>query len=405
VEARLRVALVAGTLGQGGAEKQLVYMARALGLAGAEVRVYCLTRGEHHETTLRGMGIEPVWIGRVAHPAVRVVALACALRDFAPHVVQATHAYTNLYATLVAPLYRAVAVGAIRSDVHQERGAYGGWTRWLLRMPPGIIANSHAGAENAAAHGVRGGRVVVIPNVIDLAALDRAAGPTFNAARNRARPIVVAVATFVAVKRLDRFLHALALARRDVGNLEGVLVGDGPEEGCLQRLAAELGLLPAALRFVGRRDPSPVLQDANIMLLTSDHEGFPNVLLEGMAASLPIVTTPAGDSGTVVVDGVTGYVVPFDDVAGLAERLVRLTRSPELRRALGRAGRLRVEQEYGVERLPAMLLAAYATFARVQRRGRVSEVLRTLSAVTGWADRWGAGGGGGLARLGAPGGD
>jgi len=379
----LRVAFVTGTLGQGGAEKQLVYMARALAGVGVDVRVYCLTRGEHHEATLHDVGIQPVWIGRLANPLLRLVALAHALRRFSPHILQATHGYTNLYVTLVAPLYRAVAIGAIRNDVFQEIEAYGRWARWLLRLPPGLVANSDAGRRNAIAYGVKEGRVLVVPNVIDLATLDATTWRTSPPSH----PVVVGVANLVTRKRLERFLHALALARRDVNNLQGVLVGDGPDQARLCHIAAALGLVPEGIRFLGRRASLPVLRGADIMLHTSDHEGFPNVLLEAMAASLPIVTTPAGDSGIVVVDGLTGYVVPFDDIAGMAERLVRLARSASLRRALGQAGRQRVEQLYGLEGLGIALLAVYSQFAEQQRRWPVGRILEGLrSSVPGAGD-------------------
>ena len=84
----LRVAFVAGTLGQGGAEKQLVYIVRALMQAGVDVRVYSLTRGEHYEPALRSLGADMRWIGKRSSPASRLLSLVRDLRDFKPHVVQ-----------------------------------------------------------------------------------------------------------------------------------------------------------------------------------------------------------------------------------------------------------------------------------------------------------------------------
>ena len=112
--------MVAGTLGQGGAERQLVYMVRALCDGGANVRVYCLTQGEHYEQALVDAGAAPVWIGRSAAPPLRVMALFRELRRFRPHIVQSAHFYTNLYVRLAAPLAGAIDVGASRSDVVHE---------------------------------------------------------------------------------------------------------------------------------------------------------------------------------------------------------------------------------------------------------------------------------------------
>jgi glycosyltransferase involved in cell wall biosynthesis len=86
---------------------------------------------------------------------------------------------------------------------------------------------------------------------------------------------------------------------------------------------------------------------------------MPNVILEAMAAKLPIITTPAGDAGIAVEHGTTGYVVPFDDIDTLASYMVTLSSSAELRQKLGDAGRKRVEQFYSYDLLGTRLLDIY----------------------------------------------
>jgi len=374
--ARLRVGLVAGTLDPGGAEKQLIYMTRALLRAGVAVQVYSLTQGEQLETELRCLGVPPIWVGRRSHPLLRIVDLALALRHFRPHVLQATHFYANLYVSVVAPMYGAMAIGSVRNDAYSDVASTGRWGRWLLRIPPGLIANSWAAKRNAERLGVAPGTVCVVPNVIDLAETERLAADG-AAARESDRVFVVALGRHILEKRLDRFLRATALARRKVPSICGVLVGDGPERSRLERLAQGLGLLPDGVRFLGHRpDVARMLRhDADVLVLTSDHEGFPNVVLEAMAAGLPVITTPAGDAGVVVRDEVTGYVVSFDDDEQLAERIVQLAHSPEQRRQLGAAGRARVARQYSHERLAAHLLTAYQTFAEQGRNHRALAAL------------------------------
>jgi glycosyltransferase involved in cell wall biosynthesis len=360
----VRVALLAGGLSQGGAEKQLVYMAGALLRAGAEVRVYCLTRGDHYEGALRSLGISPVWIGRFGNPAARVVGLAAALRGFRPHILQSTHFFSNLYVCLVAPLYRAVAIGSIRSDVYQEMKANGRWGPLLLRLPPAIIANSFTARRNAERLGIPPVRIEVLPNVLDLAEFDRGADPAPPFPREGRSPVVIAVCRLVAAKRLDRFLRALALARREMPGIRGVIVGEGPEGDQLASLARELSLLPDAVSFHGRRDDvAGLLRGSDIAVLTSEHEGFPNVVLEAMAARLPVVTTPSGDSGVIVEEGVTGFVVGGDDIEGIARRILTLSASPGLRRTFGEAGREKVERLYSAPALGGMLLSTYRSIA------------------------------------------
>ena len=372
----VRVALLAGGLSQGGAEKQLVYMAGALLRSGAEVRVYSLTKGEYYEESLRSLGLAPRWIGRIGNPGARVVAWAAALRDFSPHVLQSGHFFSNLYVCLVAPLYRAVAIGSIRSDVFQEMKANKRWGPLLLRMPPAIIANSFAARRNAEQLGLPPGKIEILPNVLDLSEFDEASGSTRAPRRESDAPVVIAVCRLVPAKRLDRLLRALALARREIPALGGVIVGEGPESGNLHALARELGLLPDAVKFLGRRDDvARLLRDADIVALSSEHEGFPNVVLEAMAAHLPVVTTPSGDSGVIVEHGVTGYVVGGDDIREMARRIVELASDPGLRRKFGDAGREKTVRLYSVDALGGLLLSAYRSIAARLGNRRLVELL------------------------------
>ena len=370
------MALVAGTLGLGGAEKQFVYMARTLANAGVVVRVFSLTQGEHYEDECRRMGITPEWIGRRASPVLRVIALARALRRFRPHVVQSGHFYTNLHVSAVAMLYGALGLGAIRSHTSYDMAATGGWGRWLLRAPHGLLVNSEAAKRAAEALGVEAARIHVVRNVIDLAAFDRLAGDVPAQLHNDDRVVVAAVAAHIPVKRLDRFLAAVAVARQQMPSLTGMLIGAGPERERLEALASELGLLPEGVRFLGQQNDVPrLLRDVDVLVMSSDHEGFPNVILEAMAASLPVVTTPAGDAADVVLDAVTGYVVGFDDVHQLASRIEQLARSPQLREAFGRAGRERARAVFGLDHLAGSLLKCYRAIAKTSRHHRMLDLI------------------------------
>lgn len=372
----LRVALVAGCLGHGGAEKQLVYMARALRELGAEVRVYSLTRGETYETELQARGIPVVWFGRWGWPPIRTIALLCALASFRPHVVQAGHFFVNLYVRLVAPLVGAVEIGTLRNDVDHEMEANGRWGRWLLHAPRGLLVNSQAAARKAELLGVDPARIRVLANAIDLGEL----GGTPAGRMDRppgGGTVVTMISRLVTQKRIDRFLRAVALARSQDPSIRGLIVGDGPERQRLSELARSLSLAPDAVEFLGLRDDIPVvLARSDIVLHTSDHEGTPNALLESMAAGLPIVTTPAGDAGLLVEDGITGFVVPFDGVEEMSRQLVSLAASGSLRARLGVAGRARVEQLYGYTGLGERLVSTYRALAGLQRSSaRVARAL------------------------------
>jgi glycosyltransferase involved in cell wall biosynthesis len=368
---QLRVAFVAGTLGIGGAEKQLLYAARALRDTGVRVQVYTLTRGEPYEREFTEYGFVPRWVGRHASPAARMFALTRQLWSYRPHVVQSSHGYTNLYAALAGRATGALTFGALRSDLAHSRRANGRWLTWHLDSPAALVVNSVAGAREVREDRPgRASRVYVVPNVVEVERYAVAPRPRTTRA--------AVVARLIPQKRIECFLDALALARRERPEIQGVIVGDGPERGRLETHAAALGIADAVQFHGARRDVPAILARCSVLVSCSDHEGFANVLLEGMAAGLPVVTTPAGDSAIVVQDHDTGFVVPFGDSGAVADRLLRLASEPALGDRLGAAGRRRAELCYNLKGAAGRLLAVYRHAARVRRRYALERLLRTL---------------------------
>ena len=365
----LRVALVVGSMVRGGAEKQLLYWARALRDSSAEVQLYALTRGEPFEADVRNAGFSPVWIGERHGRAKRISALRAEARRFRPHIVQSTHFFANLYAATTALGTHALSVGALRSDGTLERTENGRWTPWLARAPYGLIANSSAGCRAALALGADPARVQMVANAIDVAQFDELASfADLRAAPANGDVTMLAVGRLIAAKRFDIWLRVLSRARQAVPGLRGVLIGDGPLRGDLSRQAAELGLLPDGLEMLGERSDVPAqLGKADIYVSSSDHEGFPNVVLEAMTAGLPVVATAAGGTVDFVRDGHTGFHVAVGDERALVDRVLQLAKSPELRRRLGSAGRQQVIDQSGLETLGQRLREAYRCIARGKR--------------------------------------
>lgn len=375
---QLRVALLAASLQQAGAEKQLVYVARALVESDVDVRVYTLHRGQFYEAHLRDLGLTPIWIGKHEAPVVRILALARQLMAFRPHILQSSEFFANLYVSMVGRLTGALAIGTIRNDARHELQEMGRWGPWLLRSPPAVLANSVAAKQNAVAQHARADRIHVLTNAIDLAEFDRAAAGPCSLPRNKTATVIAAVCRLVPAKRLDGLVSAVDIARRRGCNLEAVIVGEGPERASLERQVETLELKPH-VQFVGRRADVPrILRQVDLLALTSRHEGCPNIILEAMAAKLPVITTPAGDAARLVVDSQTGFVTPFDDPAALAEKIVTLSESPELRRRLGEAGRSRVEREFGFPQFSARLFETYAAMARQRGKRRLAALLESL---------------------------
>jgi len=118
----------------------------------------------------------------------------------------------------------------------------------------------------------------------------------------------------------------------------------------LEELAAARGI-SHRIQFLGEYSDIPrLLTAADFGLLTSREEGFSNVILEGMAAGLPMIVTDVGGNAEAVRHGETGLVVPPRSPKAIGDAILELTHNPEQRKRFGAAGRKRVEKEFSIDR-------------------------------------------------------
>ena len=164
------------------------------------------------------------------------------------------------------------------------------------------------------------------------------------------KPVILAVGTLKAVKRLDVLIRAFARLSGLAGTL--VIVGDGPERSRLEQLSRELGLEESVL-FVGHQvDPGPWYAFADVLVVSSEREGFCNVIVEAMEQGTPVVSTdcPSGPR-EILEDGRFGVLVEPGDESALADAIESTLLKPHDRSAL-----IRRAAEFGLDRAsPAYL--------------------------------------------------
>jgi len=191
------------------------------------------------------------------------------------------------------------------------------------------------------------GPVWAIPNFRDpepFVAVDRAvAGRNLRAELGVGADVdlVGLVGHLIQQKRPDRALDALEAmhARGQAAHL--VVAGDGPLRDDFERDVARRGLDPYVHVLGSRDDIAQLLAAIDVLILTSDSEGLPGVLIEAQMAGCPIVTVPVGGVRELVDDGETGVVTEQVDATELADRVVGLLRDPKLRARLGERARRR----------------------------------------------------------------
>ena len=164
-------------------------------------------------------------------------------------------------------------------------------------------------------------------------------------------PLVGIVARLVPIKAHDVFLKAAARVCTRFPQSRFLLVGDGERLEELRMLVERLHLREQVLFLGWRQDLDRVLADLDVVVLTSRNEGSPVCLIEAMAAARPVVSTRVGGVGDVVDDGITGCLVDVDRPDDVADAIVELLGDQERRRAMGEAGRRRVDPRFSIDRL------------------------------------------------------
>jgi glycosyltransferase involved in cell wall biosynthesis len=257
--------------------------------------------------------------------------LASLVRRLRPATVFASLTFYSTLVLLTRPLAPRGVRFVVRENnlptVHVPRMPYG-WLRWRLYAPAHrradrVVCQTAAMRDDVVRAGVPAERTVVIPNPIDLGAVaGRAEG---SSPFKSDGPHVVAAGRLVPAKGFDLLIDAFADARLHGARLH--VLGDGPERAALEARATRLGTADR-VEFAGFLDnPYPWFRHADLFVLPSRYEGFPNVVLEALALGTPVVAF-ACPGGSAVVDGVNGWTVPSGDVGALADRIAAALAGP-----------------------------------------------------------------------------
>jgi len=240
-------------------------------------------------------------------------------------------------------------------------------TGLAARLADRVVCESHAAAQGQYEAGASPHKVTVVPNGVR--------APDNPLTRAQARQqfglepgqfVVGAVARLAPVKRLQDLIETVGILRESNIPVSALIAGDGPDRGSLERLAADRA--PGIIRFLGHADdPSPVYAACDAIVLPSELEGHPLTAIEAAFLGKPCVATAIGGTSEIVIDGVTGFLVPVGAPGVIAERLTRLFGDPSLVAQMGSAAFARASTEFTVE---AMVSGYERVFTEVGTRKR-----------------------------------
>lgn len=366
---RIRVAFCLDNLGVGGTELNAVRTAEHLDKQRIDLRLVTLQTSGPLRARFEAAGVPVIPFpigGLLSSSAVREGRrLTQYLRDSEIDIVHCHDIYTNVF---VAPVARVAGVPAVicsrRWWQSLPDAKYRIANHLAYRSSTRVLANGPAVARSLREGGIGASRVVMIPNFVD----ERAFAPLSNARRASLREslaippnalVIGSIARLAPVKDHATLLAAFASLVARHPSLHLVLIGDGPCRAALEAQAAMLGV-SAEVHFAGL-----VHGDLNmhamfdIAVLPSLSEGFPNSVVEAMAAGCPVVATDVGGIPDAVMDGETGYLVPTQSPARLAGALELLIEDASLRARMGLAGQARARRHFHVTAVVPALEALY----------------------------------------------
>jgi glycosyltransferase involved in cell wall biosynthesis len=350
-----RILQIIPTLDRGGAEKQLCLLAAGLPRNEFDVHVCTLTRSGPLAAGLAQAGIPPVSIGkRWKLDPQAFWRLKEHVARLKPDLIHTWMFAANTYGFAAARLcgVRNIVVGQRCVDPWKSRlqltldGA-------LARRCRQVVVNSEGVRDFYVRHGTPAEQVRVIANGVALPAPPAATRRQMLAELElpAGSRLIALIGRLWPQKRVKDAIWAADLLKVIRDDVHLLVIGDGPQRDRLHRYRDQC-LIRDKVHFLGERGDVPqILPHCDVLWSTSGYEGQSNVILEAMAAGVPIVATDIPGTRELIASGVTGCLVRVGDRASLAKWTERLLNDAALAGRLAAAARQRVQSEFSVEKM------------------------------------------------------
>ena len=346
----------------GGTERQMIELIRRLDPARFRVHVACFHRTGAWlaRAAERAASVTEFAISGLARPGTLAQMLAFARWCRREHiaVVQTCDLYANIFGLPAAALARVpVRIGSRRELNPDKTPGQIRLQRQAYRFATKVVANSSAAQAMLVSEGLATTSTAVVANGVDVESF-----PPRSPERRSSGPTLITVANLRREKNHETLIAAAAALASHFPALRVRIVGGGPRRQALESLAASEGLQDR-VEFLGHReDVGTLLADADVFVLPSRSEAFPNGAIEAMAAGLPVIASAVGGLRDLIDDGRTGLLVQHPDDAGaFAAAVHRVLTDGGLAARLGAAARAEVRDRYSFERMVHAFEDLYVT--------------------------------------------
>ena len=313
-----------------------------------------------------GVNVVPLHVRKLAWGSEAIVAFVSLVRNGGFDLVHVHSQEAGLLGRLLAwsAGARVILYTPQTIDIRRVRwhGPYRLIERLFALITSAVISVNESDRRRLIEWGIPSRKVTTIHNGIDLAPFEESidiADLRQSLGLDAAAPLVMQVGRLSAQKDPLAFVEGAAQVVSQCPTSQFALVGDGPLRDVVTARIRELGL-GESIRCLGwQPDGFRIIGAADVVTLTSRWEGTPYALLEAMAWSRPVVATTVNGCPEIVVDGVTGFMVPPGDTTAWASRVSHLLNTPAHAEAMGQQGRKRVESKFTLQEMIAAIKDHY----------------------------------------------
>jgi len=349
----LKLLFLSGDLGGGGAERRLISLMNYFVGHGYQVAIILFKKtGSYLELLDNRVEISTLPKIRYITTFVRVICASKILTSWNPDLIFSNLAGSNKIAILANLLLFnrfKIIISIVNNPVAYRKTFL---LKILYKLPMTIITNSKGLMQAVITKWhINPDKIVTVYNGIDIERISRLASDEIKADKAYTReniPSICAVGSLSRQKGYDVLLKAfdLVLKTRD-GKL--LIVGDGQLRSALEQKAHKLGIIDKVYFLGFKKNPFKWIKNANVFVLASYYEGFPNVIVEAMACGTPIIATraPFGPE-EIIEDGKTGLLIPVGDHKLLADKIISVFDNKCDVDSMTRKAKARVEKLFNV---------------------------------------------------------
>ena len=358
------IAIIAGQLVVGGAEKQLYLWLANLDRESFNPIVLTLHPGygDYWEKPVEDLGIPLFRINHRKNRFSRLREIRRTLQPFQPQLVHGWHLFSGAYASLVAPRLMAKSLVGIRSSFESIQNSLE--LRIAERFADAFITNSESAAARIKSEKPSVRQVYVVPNavIVDFEAREAVREKLKQELGLRPDALwLIAIGRMEQLKHFDELLEVAASLREKHCNFQLILIGGGAEESYLKQLSQQLRL-EDYVRITGEiPNANQWLKGFDIFCMPSVSEGLPNVVMEAAAAGLPIVTWQLPFYEELLTPEETALMAAPGDRAGFEQAVLKLINDQSLREELGAAAQAQITEKFSLDRYIQNMTRVYET--------------------------------------------